>query len=88
MIGMLARSKAGHDKDMLYVIIEEDKECVYLSDGRLRTLDRLKKKKKKHIQIIRHIPDSGILDKIRRGHQVTNEEIKRMIKISQDKNQI
>ncbi len=52
MIGNFARSKAGHDKDKLYVIIDEDNEYVYLSDGKLRTVDRPKKKKKKHIQLV------------------------------------
>ena len=43
--GMLAVSKAGHDKGRLYVIIEIDDSYVYLADGRLRTLDKPKKKK-------------------------------------------
>ena len=51
--GMFAVSKAGHDKGRLYVIIEVDDSYVYLADGRLRPLDKLKKKKKKHVQLIR-----------------------------------
>ena len=43
--GMFAVSKAGHDKGRLYVIIEVDDSYVYLADGRLRPLDKLKKKK-------------------------------------------
>lgn len=50
--GMLARSKAGHDAGKIYVIMETDGAYVYLADGRIRTLDRLKKKKKKHVQLI------------------------------------
>ena len=50
--GMLARSKAGHDTGNIYVIIDVDDAYVYLADGSIRTLDRLKKKKKKHVQII------------------------------------
>ena len=50
--GMLARSKAGHDKGKVYVIIVVDDTYVYLADGSIRTLDRLKKKKKKHVQVI------------------------------------
>ena len=34
MIGELATSKAGHDKDRLYMIVGEEGECVYLCDGR------------------------------------------------------
>ena len=44
--GMLARSKAGHDTGNIYVIIDVDDAYVYLADGSIRTLDRLKKKKK------------------------------------------
>ncbi len=29
MVGMLATSRAGHDKDTTYVIIREEKEYVY-----------------------------------------------------------
>lgn len=50
--GMLARSKAGHDKNHVYVIIESDGTYVYLADGSSRTLEKPKKKKKKHIQLI------------------------------------
>jgi ribosomal protein L14E/L6E/L27E len=50
--GMLARSKAGHDFNKIYVIVDSDESYVYLSDGKIRTLDKLKKKKKKHVQII------------------------------------
>ncbi len=50
--GMLARSKAGHDKDCLYVICDVDETYVYLVDGKNRTLEHPKKKKIKHVQII------------------------------------
>ena len=51
-IGMLAKSKAGHDTGKVYVIMDIDDTYVYLADGRIRTLDKLKRKKKKHVQII------------------------------------
>ncbi|MGN1165549.1 MAG: KOW domain-containing RNA-binding protein [Lachnospiraceae bacterium] len=61
-IGMLARSKAGHDKDKKYVIINADQTYVYLADGRIRTLNKLKKKKRKHIQIIKQEYDIQNID--------------------------
>ena len=51
-IGMLAKSKAGHDKDTVYVIYKLDEAYVYLVDGKLKTIEKPKKKKYKHIQII------------------------------------
>ena len=49
MTGFLASSKAGHDKDKIYVIIKEDTEYVWLADGRIKTVEQPKKKRKKHI---------------------------------------
>ena len=51
--GNLAKSKAGHDKYKIYVIIRENDEYVYLSDGDLKKIDNPKKKNKKHVQPIK-----------------------------------
>lgn len=51
--GMLAKSLAGHDKDKIYVITAMDEDFVYLADGKIRQIDHPKKKKKKHVQLIR-----------------------------------
>ena len=78
-IGMLAVSKAGHDMDHLYVIMDMDSEYVYLVDGRIRTLDCPKKKKKKHVQII-HWKDVNLIDKIM-NKTLINEDVKRVLKL-------
>lgn len=66
--GMLARSAAGHDKGKIYVIIAADGAYVYLVDGKVKTLDKPKKKKQKHIQIIKVRHDIRDIDdaKVRR----------------------
>lgn len=50
--GMLAASKAGHDKGTVYVIIDVKNEYIYLADGKTRTICQAKKKNRKHIQVI------------------------------------
>lgn len=50
--GMLAKAKAGHDKGHLYIIYDADETYVYLVDGKTRTINKPKKKKRKHVQII------------------------------------
>lgn len=42
--GMLARSKAGHDTGKWYIIMDIDGDNLYLADGEIRTLNRMKKK--------------------------------------------
>lgn len=56
MTGALAISKAGHDRDRIYVIVGEEGDFVYLADGRIRSLHAPKKKNKKHMQIIKKLP--------------------------------
>lgn len=51
--GMLVKSLAGHDSGKIYVIIDLDETYVYLADGKIRTLAKLKRKKRKHVQLIR-----------------------------------
>ncbi|GFI37033.1 KOW domain-containing RNA-binding protein [Lachnospiraceae bacterium 50-23] len=74
--GMLARSKAGHDAGSVYVIIEADDAYVYLVDGKVRTLERPKKKKKKHVQVILYRNDITEVDdvKIKRILKEWNKE--------------
>ena len=44
--GMLAKSKAGHDKEKIYVITAVEDAYVYLADGFLRKLANPKRKRK------------------------------------------
>lgn len=53
IVGMLVTSKAGHDKDSVYVIIREDGEYIYVVDGRSRTVERPKRKNRKHVRLIK-----------------------------------
>ncbi|WP_461811930.1 KOW domain-containing RNA-binding protein [Faecalimonas sp.] len=72
-VGMLAKSKAGHDKEAVYVVIDLDDSYVYLADGKIRTFEKPKKKKYKHIQIIRKMnKDIPVTD---------NVAIKRILKL-------
>ncbi|MDO5146156.1 MAG: hypothetical protein Q4D60_04060 [Eubacteriales bacterium] len=52
-LGYFATSLCGHDKGRLYMIVEEEGEMVGLCDGVRRCLANPKKKKKKHIQMMR-----------------------------------
>ena len=78
-IGGVAVSTAGHDTGKCYVIFQIDSEYVYLVDGRIRTIDRPKKKKMIHIRMLSEI-DQNLADKIN-SNTAKNEEIKRAIKL-------
>ena len=80
MIGELATSKAGHDKDRLYMIVGEEGECVYLCDGRLRGVEHPKKKKKNHIQIIHSSAQDTLIQIIKQNLPGERDEIDRQIR--------
>ncbi|MDE6686353.1 MAG: KOW domain-containing RNA-binding protein [Lachnospiraceae bacterium] len=91
MVGCLAVSKAGHDKDEIYLILKEEKDFVYLADGIGRTTSTPKKKNKKHIQIIKNglhgIPVEDVRRKLENGQSVMDEEIKYVLKQYKKENQ-
>ncbi|MDU6263643.1 MAG: KOW domain-containing RNA-binding protein [Anaerocolumna aminovalerica] len=82
-VGEIVISKAGHDKGEHFVIVKSDSEYVYLVDGVFRTVDRPKKKNKKHVQLV-HFKDSNVIKKYVNNEKITNEEIKRAIKLFKD----
>ena len=80
MTGHFATARAGHDAGILYVIVGEEGGYVYLSDGRLRTIQHPKKKNCKHIQMIRETVDADILTRLQKKEKVFDHEIKYAIK--------
>ena len=70
--GMLAKSKAGHDKGRVYVICNVDNAYVYLVDGNIRTLSNPKKKK------IKHINKTNTL--LEFDENVSNSDVRKMLK--------
>lgn len=90
MIGWMAYSLAGHDKNKIYYIIEETDDMVLLADGECRKIEKPKRKKKKHVQVIKKSMDENLSQKLRAGNAnnvyninivCLNEEIKRAIKL-------
>lgn len=75
--GMMAWSLAGHDRGKLYVIVRADEEYAWLCDGRLRPLENPKKKRWKHIQVMKRIPEEPDASD---WENIKNEEIKHRIK--------
>ena len=80
MIGQFVTSKAGHDKDIVYVVVAEEGDFLMLSDGRLKSLAAPKKKRKKHVQPIRKSVPQDLLEALEMG-TARDEQIKYAIKM-------
>ncbi|MBQ4559128.1 MAG: KOW domain-containing RNA-binding protein [Tyzzerella sp.] len=78
--GMLAKSKAGHDKGKTYIIYKVDETYVYLVDGIIRKIENPKRKKQKHIQLICETHDVSGMDDvgIKRVLKLFDKEMRRI----------
>lgn len=77
-------SVAGHDKGMLFYVIDTDGVYVSLANGKERTVEKPKRKKYKHV---RKLPreNSLLAEKIRSGEPLLNSELRReLAKIRQE----
>ena len=64
-IGSIVRSKAGRDKGMLFVAVGLEGGYAYVSDGKLRKVEKPKKKKLKHLQGTRYFTESDFSENFR-----------------------
>ena len=69
-------STAGHDEGQLFYVIDMDDQFLYLANGKDRSLDKLKRKKRKHVQKVLR-SETRVADKLRRGDKVLNGELRR-----------
>ena len=69
-------STAGHDQGQLFYVIAMDDEFLYLANGKDRNLDKLKRKKRKHVQKVLR-SETRVAAKIQSGDKVLNGELRR-----------
>ena len=86
-IGGFVKSLAGRDKDDFFIILKENSEYVYLVDGKYRTLDKPKRKNKKHVQVIHH-QDEALSRKLLNRELVINEDVKRALALYKREGQV
>lgn len=80
--GQVIKSKSGRDKDKIFIIIDFDKEYVYVVDGHLRRIENPKKKKYKHVQLTNIIIET-VKNKIENQIKLTNADIRKELIVYQ-----
>ena len=69
-------STAGHDQGKLFYVIDEDAIYLTLANGKDRTLDKPKRKKRRHVQKVLR-SETRVAAKILSGDKVLNSELRR-----------
>lgn len=75
-LGSVVNSRAGRDAGRPFLVIRElDQDYVLIADGGLRTMDRPKKKKRRHLKPTGRV-DTHLREKLMGGEPVSNKEIR------------
>ncbi len=69
-------STAGRDQGKLFYVIGTDPAYLLLANGKDRTLDKPKRKKRKHIRKVLR-SETRVAEKLRQGDKVLNSELRR-----------
>ena len=75
---------AGRDAGQLFYVTGTEQEYLYLVNGKDRTLEKPKRKKRKHVQMVLR-SETRVAQKLRAGDKVLNGELRRdLASISRD----
>ena len=75
-IADVVKSTAGRDQGKLFYVIGTDPVYLTLANGKDRTLEKPKRKKRKHIQKVLR-SETRVAEKLRLGDKVLNSELRR-----------
>ena len=75
-IADVVKSTAGRDQGKLFYVIGTDPVYLTLANGKDRTLEKPKRKKRKHIQMVLR-SETRVAEKLRLGDKVLNSELRR-----------
>ena len=73
-------STAGRDKGQWFYVIHEEPIYLYLANGKDRTLDKPKRKKRKHVQKVLR-SETRVARKLSSGDKVLDSELRRDLAI-------
>ena len=69
-------SLAGHDQGKLFYVIDSDPQFVTLVNGKDRTMEKPKRKRRKHVKKVLR-SETRVAGKLRAGDKVLNSELRR-----------
>ncbi len=76
MISDVVVSTAGRDQGHWFYVIGMDQDHLLLANGKDRTLDKPKRKKRKHIRKVLR-SETRVAEKLRAGDKVLNSELRK-----------
>lgn len=82
--GQIVFSKSGRDKGLAFIVLDYDESYVYITDGKLRKLEKPKRKNRVHIQPTNYVV-TDIMNKLENGLHIMNSDIRKALAEYNDK---
>ena len=76
LISDVVITTAGRDAGEWFYVVDADSAFLFLANGKDRTLEKPKRKKRKHVQKVLR-SETRVAEKIRSGDKVLNGELRR-----------
>ena len=84
-VGGVVLSKAGRDRGRMFLVIEEvDDDFVMVANGDTRKMDRLKKKRRRHLKPTGHTVQA-LRDRLLSGQVVQDHELRAWLREEEEK---
>lgn len=74
----IVKSTAGRDKGELFFVLATEGDFLLLADGKLRPVERPKRKRRKHV-VLRRADGGELSRRIRSNESITNSELRKAI---------
>lgn len=84
-VGDLVTSTKGRDRGIDYLVLEVDNGYAKVVDGKVRKINKPKRKSVKHLEKVLTEGESALAERIRKGESVGNQRIYRAIKAKKEK---
>ncbi|MCF0123795.1 MAG: hypothetical protein HUJ67_06750 [Ruminiclostridium sp.] len=76
--GDVVRSVAGHDRDMVFLVVRAEGDFLWLADGKSRKVETPKKKRRKHV-VSAGLWTHPVAGRMKDGEPVLDSEIRRAL---------
>ncbi len=83
----IVRSRAGHDRDQLFLVVAVDGSYVLLADGKRRRVEHPKRKNVKHVQAVGEFRHPTI-EKVRAGQKIGNRALRAALAAIRDEMEV
>ena len=83
----IVRSLAGHDRGDLFCVMDTEGDFLLLADGKNRKVEKPKRKRARHAAPVGEYSHPTI-EKIRTGHPVGNQELRRALAALRDQMEV